>query len=527
MNEYLESVPRRSSVYGNVAVTTSQPLASEAGISVLREGGSAVDASICMAAVLTVVEPCSNGIGGDLFSIVHDNSLIHGINSSGPSGSNTKRENFLGFTQMPRNGWETVTVPGCVAGWVELHQKFGKVDFIRLLEPAIEFARKGFPVGPETARAWKKSMDRFKKEKDWMKTFAPNGKSPNVGERIFLKDHATTLEEIAQTNGESFYRGSLAEKILIANDLGGGGLTREDLISFQPEEVSTLKVNFNGYEIHELPPNTQGIAALIALSLLERLNISCVKKDNSLHLHLIIEAIKIGMSLAYKHVCDLQYLEYPIERLIDPDWIDKQVSRIKFDKAQDFGHYPEPYSSTVYIASSDKSGQMVSLIQSNYEGFGSGVVIPGTGIAMQNRGSCFTLDKNHPNVVGPNKRPFHTIIPGFVTQNGLPIMAFGVMGGPMQAQGHVQLLYRLLVENQDPQEAMDSPRFRVEAGLNVFAEPAFSEKTLSELAAKGHKIKRVNKPSVTFGGGQLIKLMKDSVVVAASDGRREGMAICY
>ena len=447
MNEYLNRVPRRSSIYGKAAVATSQPLAAEAGISILRDGGSAVDAALGMAAMLTVVEPCSNGLGGDLFAIVHDGTSLYGLNSSGPSGSNTKRSKFINMNKIPREGWAPVTVPGCVGGWAELHANFGKLDFIRLLEPAVEAARGGFPVGPYTAESWKRSMVRFSKQEWWMKTFAPEGRCPSVGEKVCLLDHAETLEEIAQTMGESFYRGSLAEKILEANDLGEGGITRSDLSEFYPEEITPLTLSFQGHEVHELPPNGQGVAALIALGILNFfVDILGQCSDGPDQIHLMIEAVKIGLSCAHANVSDPEYLEAPIERFLDPLWLTTQAERIDLNQAQDFGHAPEPYSSTVYISASDIEGNMVSLIQSNYEGFGSGVVIPRTGIAMQNRGACFSLDPQHPNVVGPRKRPFHTIIPGFVTKKGQPKMSFGVMGGPMQAQGHVQLLQIVIVQ---------------------------------------------------------------------------------
>ena len=527
MNQFLNSVPRRSSIYGKAAVATSQPLAAEAGISILREGGSAIDAAICMAAMLTVVEPCSNGLGGDLFAIVHDGTSIYGLNSSGPSGSNTKRSKFNKIDKMPREGWSPVTVPGCVAGWSELHAKFGKLDFIRLLEPAIDAARKGFPVGPQTAESWKKSIVRFIKEESWMRTFAPEGRAPFVGEKVYLLDHAETLEEIAQTMGESFYRGALSEKILESSHLGGGGITRSDLSEFYPEEITPLTLNFQGHEIHELPPNSQGVAALIALGILNFFSHNLSERiDGPEQIHVMIEAVKIGLSCAYANVSDPEYLEVPIERFLDPMWLSNQANHIDLNQAQDFGHISEEYSSTVYISASDLEGRMISLIQSNYEGFGSGIVIPGTGIAMQNRGACFSLNPRHPNVVGPRKRPFQTIIPGFVTKKGKPKMSFGVMGGPMQAQGHVQLLQRILGWKQDVQDAMDSPRFRVDTGLNVSMEPAFSKEIIDILIKKGHHINIATVPSVSFGGGQLIKVVDNGIVSAASDGRREGMAIC-
>jgi len=509
-------------------VATSQPLAAQAGLEMLRQGGSAADAAVATAAVLTVTEPTTNGIGGDAFAIIWDGSKLHGVNGSGRSPALLSRDHFSG-TKIAADGWLSVTVPGQVALWADINKQFGRLPFAALLAPAIEYARSGYQVAPLTAQMWKRTADVYAKRAHadaWRATFLKNGAAPSAGELMVLPDHARTLEAIAQTNGRAMYEGELAAAIDAAARAEGGHLRADDLTAHKTGFSPTISVPYRGYRLHEIAPNGQGIAALIALGILESRTVENLSADCPDVIHLAIEAIKLGFADAHAHVADPANMRITTAELLDPARLLALAKRIDLAQAQDFNSgIPRP-GGTVYLCAADSRGMMVSLIQSNYTGFGSGVVIRDTGIAMQSRGACFNLEAGHPNCVGPSKLPYHTIIPGFITrstaQGDEPAMAFGVMGGFMQPQGHVQVVTRMVDFAQNPQAALDAPRWQWMQGKAVKLEPGFSDATIAELRQRGHEITIADARTVTFGRGQAIMRMKDGLM-GASDLRADGL----
>ena len=515
---------RRSPVFAQNIVATSQPLAAEAGVNALRLGGNAVDAAIATAITLTVVEPCNNGIGSDTFALVHDGNKLYGLNASGRSPAGLNPESFKHNASMPVLGWDAVTVPGAVSAWVSLSEKFGKLPFDSLFSDAIRYARDGFQVGPKTALIWKHAVRQFADFPTFQKTFAPDGRAPQTGEAIKLPDHATTLESIAATNGESFYRGDLATAIARTAREEGGTMTMEDLEHHQAEWVEPISMDAYGAELNEIPPNGQGLMALISLGILKH-RLKDEKLDSANSIHLQIEAQRIAYAEMAAHLSDPDYMRVTGEQLLNPHYLESRAMDINMSRAN-----PNPVAlgtsnDTVYLSACDSSGLMVSMIQSNYRGFGSGVVIPGTGISMQNRGSGFVLTPGHPNQVGPRKKPFHTIIPGFVTRSGAPYMSFGVMGGHMQAQGHLQMMLRVMHYNQNPQAALDAPRWHVMENGKVALEEGIAVEVIESLKSRGHDIV-VGSPEYLFGGGQAIIKMRDGYC-AGSDHRKEGLALGF
>ncbi len=507
-------------------VATSQPLAGQAGIRMLLKGGNAVDAALAAAITLAIVEPVSNGIGSDSFAIIWDGHRLHGINGSGRSPRNWSFDRFAGLEKMPVYGWDSVTVPGAVSVWVELSNRFGRLPFDALFEPAIEYAGNGYPVSPITARRWSVTPELYKDYPDFQRTFLPNGRPPAAGEWFQCKDQANTLEAIAQSKGESFYFGALAEKIAACAETGGGAMTLDDLGNHRADWVNLVSQEYRGYTLHEIPPNGQGIATLITLGILAHFDLASYPVDSVDSVHLQIEAMKLAFADVKQHLADPDHMKVDTKYLLNPDYLEKRARLIDMKKAQfpDTGIPAD--KGTVYLSAADSDGMMVSFIQSNYMGFGSGIVIPGTGISMQNRGFGFTLEKDHPNQVEGNKRPYHTIIPGFVTKGGDPIMSFGVMGGHMQAQGHVQMMIRIFDYNQNPQTASDAPRWHVMQGNNrVALEPGFSPELLQGLSDRGHTI-TLDEPESLFGGAQLIYRIND-YYVAGSDHRKDGCAIGF
>jgi gamma-glutamyltranspeptidase / glutathione hydrolase len=517
---------QRMPVMADNLVSTSQPLASQAGIQMLLKGGNAVDAALATAITLTIVEPTSNGIGSDAFAIIWDGQKLHGLNGSGRSPRGWSPERFAQKNEMPKRGWDAVTVPGAVSVWVELSKRFGKLPFEQLFEPAIRYASNGFPVTPITACRWAEAVEIFKEFPDFQKTFLPGGRAPNPGERFRCQDQADTLEEIARTRGESFYQGNLAEQIAAASHAQGGVMTLEDLAEHRADWVAPISQSYRGYRLHEVPPNGQGLAALIALGILEHFQLTDHPVDSVDSVHLQLEAMKLALADIRQHLSDSDTLAVPVEDLLHPDYLANRAKTIDMSRAQ----FPEtgiPIDrGTVYLTTADASGMMVSFIQSNFMGFGSGVVVPGTGISLQNRGFGFTLEKGHPNRVAGGKRPYHTIIPGFVTKNGQPVMSFGVMGGHMQAQGHVQMMTRIFDYHQNPQTASDAPRWHLTQDDNrVAVDREFSEATLGALSARGHQTER-NVSDGLFGGAQLI-LKHGGHYVSGSDHRKDGCAIGF
>lgn len=514
--------PRKPVLAANV-VCTSQPLAAQAGLRMLAEGGSAADAAIATAVALTVVEPVSNGIGSDAFAIVWDGRRLHGLNASGRSPAAWTPE-YFGGNAVPALGWNSVTVPGAVSAWVELHAKFGRLPFERLFQTAISYGRHGFLVSPTVAEQWAAQVPLFKDQPGFAQAFMPGGRAPKPGELFRIPDHAASLELIAATRGEAFYRGELAA-LLEAHALANGGAMRaDDLAAHRADWVGTVDATYRGYTVHEIPPNGQGIVALIALGILEHFDMGSFPADSADSVHLQIEAVKLAFADALAYVADIDHMAVRPDRLLDKEYLEQRAALIDRRRATP-AFAGAPSGGTVYLTAADAGGVMVSMIQSNYMGFGSGVVVPGTGIALQNRGTHFVCDETHPNCVAPNKRPYHTIIPAFVTRDGAPVMSFGVMGGMMQPQGHVQVLVRIADHGQNPQAACDGPRFRWVDGLQVSCEKGFPPATLDELRRRGHELIEVDDYN-EFGSCQAIWCLDDGYL-AVSDPRRDGQAVGF
>ncbi|MBS3934482.1 MAG: gamma-glutamyltransferase family protein [Truepera sp.] len=524
---------QRMPVMARNVVATSQPLAAQTGLRMLLKGGNAVDAAIAAAITLTVVEPTSNGIGSDAFCILWDGQALHGLNASGRSPKALTPERFAGFSEVPLRGWDAVTVPGAVSAWAALSRRFGRLPFEMLFEPAIGYARDGFMVSPITAKAWALAPKIFAGLPEFWQAFLPQGRAPYPGELFKHPVQARTLELIAASQGEAFYRGELAEAMAAHAKAGGGLLSLDDLASHEPEWCDPLAQEYHGVVLHELPPNSQGLAALLAIGILAHHPLAELPVDSADSLHLQLEAMKLALADAYRYIADPTSMEITAQALLEPAYLAARARQIDLRRAQVFDHGTPQRGGTVYLTAADEQGMMVSFIQSNYYGFGSGIVVPGTGISLQNRGAGFVLIPGHPNRVAGGKRPFHTIIPGFVTEQGRPWLSFGVMGGPMQPQGHLQMVVRLRDKaspdhySQNPQAASDAPRWRVLEGLEVAVEPGFGDTVLNELAARGHRlIKTAPEESFSFGGAQLI-LRTDDGYVGASDHRKDGQAVGY
>ena len=515
---------RRSPVIADNVVATSQPLATQAGISILQQGGNAVDAAIATAATLTIVEPTGCGLGSDAFCILWDGEQLHGLNASGRAPSAWTPDRFP--YGMPQHGWDAVTVPGAVSAWVELSEKFGSMPLASVLAPAIRYAEEGFIVSPVIGTLWEKAARVLKDQPGFAATFMPGGRAPRPGERFRNPDAARTLRAIAETGGRAFYEGDIARMIEDHALANGGAMTVADLAAHENDWCGTISQTFDDVELHEIPPNGQGIAALMALGMLNHTSIRECGPDDLLAVHLQIEAIKLAYSDLHAYVADRAHMEEDIETaMLRPAYLKSRAELIDPNLAQDFGAGAPKAGGTVLMNVGDSNGMMVSFIQSNYSGFGSGVVVPGTGVSMQNRGYGFTTKEGHPNQVAPGKRPFHTIIPGFALKNGMPLMAFGMMGGPIQAQGHVQLLLRTQLWNQDPQTAADAPRWRAIEGLEVACEPDMSAALLEGLVTLGHKV-HIEAPdnAFGFGGAQLVERLHDGGYASGSDPRKDGQA---
>ena len=518
----------RSAVLGRNVVSTSQPLAAQAGLRMLLAGGNAVDAAIASAMALTVVEPTGCGLGSDGFAIVWDGKELHGLNASGRSPAAWSADRFASHAVMPDKGWDAVTVPGAVSAWSALSRRFGRLPFSDLAQPAIDYARNGFPVSPVIARLWAMGGARLGDQPGFAECFLPGGRAPHAGEVFRSEAHASTLEAIAESHGEAFYRGALAQRMAAHAREHGGAMTEDDLANHQTDWCGTLAQPFGDSVVHELPPNGQGIATLMALGMLQALGIGNQPLDHADTVHLSIEAMKLALADLYQYNADIDAMQIAPSALLDPAYLAERARLIDRNKAGDPGHGAPKPGGTVYVATADASGMMVSFIQSNYMGFGSGIVIPGTGISLQNRGHGFSLAQGHANQVGAAKRPSHTIIPAFaMNADGTPQMAFGVMGGPMQSQGHLQMALRVLHYGQNPQAAADAPRWRVAGGRTVAVEPGFDTTVVNELRARGHEINVEPGNGVfAFGGAQLV-LKQSDTYIAGSDPRKDGQAVAY
>ncbi len=523
----------RSPLMARNVVATSHPLGAQAGLRMLAKGGNAVDAAIAAAAAMTIVEPVSNGLGSDNFAILWDGSKLHGLNASGraPAAWNPDYFQRRHGGVMPQRGWDAVTTPGAVAGWAALSERFGKLPFADLLEPAIELAERGHGVGRIVSFKWGLQVPLLQGLPGFAETFMPRGRSPEPGERFVFKGAGQTLRRIAETRGEAFYRGEIAARLARHAKENGGAMTEADLAAYEPEWVETIGKDYAGYTLHQIPPNGQGIAALIALGILDKLDLGRLPVDSVESQHLQIEAMKLAFADTYRWVGDASAMtEVTAAHLLDDGYLAEQARRIDPHKAGDFKHGQPPRGGTIYLTAADESGMMVSLIQSNYMGFGSGVVVPGTGVSLQNRGCGFCLDTTHPNCVAGGKRPFHTIIPGFLTHRGQPQMSFGVMGGNMQPQGHLQTVVRMLTHRQQPQAACDAPRWKVAKGLSVDCEPTMAPALVDGLRRLGHRVETHEDSYMDYGSGQFIWKLSDDLddgYVAASDSRRDGQAVGY
>ena len=506
------------------AVATSQPLAASAGLAVLRRGGNAVDAAIATAVTLTVVQPGSNGIGGDLFAIVWDGTTLHGLNASGRSPAALTLDRARAMT--PR-GWLPVTVPGAPAGWRDLHARFGRLPFADLFDDAIGYAADGYPVSPRVAYHWQRAAAlhatlRGPEFAEWAGVYTRDGRVPVAGEVFRNPAAAGTLQLIAESEAEEFYRGEIAVAVAEYAAATGGLLTKEDLARHASIWVEPIRAGYRGYDVWELPPNGQGIAALQALAILDGVDLSAMPAERRRHWQ--VEAMKLAFADAHAYVADPDTWPVPVAELQSAEYLSRRRALIGETAA-----VPRPgepaRGGTVYLCAAHQDGPMVSLIQSNYQGFGSYVTVPGYGFGLQNRGAGFSLEPGHPNVAAGGKRPFHTIIPGFLTRAGRPVGPFGVMGAHMQPQGHLQVIMSTVDDGLDPQAALDAPRWYWPAGRHLHVEPALGTAAVEALRRRGHEV--TVDDSDVYGYGQAIWCLPGGGYVAGSEPRADGAAVGY
>lgn len=526
-HSYPYSISRQSVYSKNGMVATTHPVATSAGLEMLKKGGNAMDAAVATAAALTVVEPTSNGIGGDAFMIAWMNGELHGMNASGRSPESLSMETVKarGHDTLPVYGWLPVTVPGVPKAWASLINKFGNLTLKEVLAPAVKAAEEGFVITPTVAKFWQAAYKKFETEvenfeeiKPWFDIFG----NVEAGELKTLAAHAETLTEIAETGSESVYTGALADRITAYAEKTGGLLKKSDLASFEVEYIKPLTLNYKGYDIHELPPNGDGVSALMALGMLKNDDFKALDADTY---HYQIEAVKQAFSDMNEYVADSDFMDVSSDALLDADYLEKRREEIT-DTAALRTHGDPMKGGTVYLAAADKDGNMVSYIQSNYMGFGSGVVVPGTGLALQNRGHNFSMDPSNPNYIGGGKRTLHTIIPGFITKDDVPVGPFGVMGGFMQPQGHLQVAMNLIDFDMNPQSALDAPRWQFKSGLTVDLEDRFNMDIARNLASRGHNI-TINVEPNGFGRGQVIIRQENGTYVGGTESRTDGSISAY
>jgi gamma-glutamyltranspeptidase / glutathione hydrolase len=524
----------RLPVFARNIVSTSHPLGAQAGLRILQHGGNAVDAAIATAAVMAIVEPVSNGLGSDAFCIIWDGKELHGLNASGRAPAAWTPEYFkkkygTDTATPPKRGIDSVSVPGAVSSWVAMSEKFGKLPFADLMQSAIDIAERGYLLPIVVQGKWQAPLAEIGHLPGFAQSFLPHGRAPKVGELFKFPAAAKALRAIAATKGEAFYKGEIAAALEKFSNANGGSLKASDMAAHTVDWVKPIAKNYRGHTLHEIPPNGQGIAALIALGILEHFDLSGMDADGVDAQHLQIEAMKLAFADTYKYVSDADTMDVTVEQMLDDSYLTSRAKLIDHNKAQDFKAGNPVKGGTIYLTAADESGMMVSMIQSNYMGFGSGCVEPTFGISLQNRGHGFSLNPGS-NQVAPGKRPFHTIIPAFLTKDGQPVMSFGVMGGNMQPQGHMQTLVRMLDYKQNPQTACDAPRWRFNAGLDINVESSMSVATVQGLLARGHQVSVINDSYQDFGAGQFIWRMGDPAsegYMAASDARRDGLAAGY
>ncbi len=514
---------RRVPVYADNLVVTSQPLAAQAGVRMLMQGGNAVDAAIAAAAALTVVEPVMNGLGGDTQVLMWDGTTLSGLNSSGRSPAAWTPARFAGRERMPAEGWDSVTVPGTVAAWVALSQAHGRLPLATVLAPAIAYACEGYRVSPNIARLWAIQSVRLTRQPGFADAFLPQGRPPVAGERFRFPALGDALRRLGETQGADFYTGETARRVVQHAVAHGAALSLEDLAAHQAEWVQPIQSSYRGIEVHQLPPNAQGLAVNMALGILAHFDLG-PGVPFAQRTHLQIEAMKIAFADVYAHVADPAAMQVTAQWLLAPQALAERARRLSVHRASDYGARPPPSGGTVYLAAVDRDGMAVSLIQSNFHGFGSGVVVPGTGVSLNNRGSGFGLLPGHPNHVAGGKKPFHTIIPAFLTRAGEPLGALGVVGANMQPQGQVQIISALADLGLDPQAALDMPRWRIDDTGRLRLEAAFDAQVARELADRGHPVDvRAADEHLDFGGAQLL-LRAEGGWMGASDPRRDGLA---
>ncbi|MCH6266551.1 gamma-glutamyltransferase family protein [Neobacillus citreus] len=513
-------------------VATSQPLATQVGLEILKKGGNAIDAAIATAAALTVLEPTSNGIGSDAFALVWTKGKLHGLNASGPAPKSLTIDavKARGYDKMPAHGLIPVTVPGAPSAWAELSQKFGRLPLKEVLQPAIDYAENGYPLTPVLAKNWGRAYQHYKQTltseefHPWFETFAPNGYAPKAGEIWRSPDHAETLRSIANTNAESFYRGEIADQIAAFSERYNGFISKKDLEAYRAEWVEPIKLNYRGYDVWEIPPNGQGLVALLALNIVKGFELT--EKETIDTYHKQIEAMKLAYTDGKAYITDPSFMKMKIADVLCDEYGDTRSREITDEALQPLP-YELPRGGTVYLAAADGEGNMVSYIQSNYMGFGSGIVVPGTGVSLQNRGHDFSLDPSHANALRPGSKTYHTIIPGFLTKGDQPVGPFGVMGGYMQPQGHMQVIMNTIDFGLNPQAALDAPRWQWIEGKKIQVEPHFPNHIAQALARKGHQIE-VALDTGSFGRGQIIWRDPDTgVLMGGTEPRTDGAVAAW
>ena len=513
----------------------------------MHQGGNAIDAAIAAAAALMIVEPVSNGLGSDCFAMVWDGNQLQGLNASGTAPQAWNPSYFAdkygtegnGIAKHPMRGWDSVTVPGALAGWEALHARYGSLPLADLLQPAIEIAERGYALPPVVAKKWAAAAAELHAQPGFALAFMPHGRTPAIGELFRFEAAAKGLRHIAKHGVRAYYEGEIAEAMAKHAQQHGGVMSLADLANYRPDWVEPISQSVQAidgahYDLHEIPPNGQGIGALIAIGILNHLDLPSHPVDGVQSQHLQIEAMKLAFADIYQYVADPRSMGVTPAQMLDPAYLADRAKLINPNKATHFQFGLPPTGGTVYLSTSDEQGRMVSFIQSNYMGFGSGVVVPEFGISLQNRGYGFSMDPKSANAVAGGKRPFHTIIPAFLTKqvNGKTQaqMSFGVMGGDMQPQGHVQTLIRMLTYGQQPQAACDAPRWKVNRDFSLDVESGMRAETISGLERLGHVLKRVDDPYMDFGAGQFIWRLSDDLeagYVAASDSRRDGLAAAF
>ena len=515
-------------------VCTSQPLAAQAGLTILQQGGNAIDAAIATAICQTIVEPTNNGLGSDCFALIWTGGKLHGLNGSGyaPQRLTPEAVAASGATEkMPLRGWEAVTVPGAPSAWAELHKRFGRLPFAKLFEPAIYYAEQGYPISPIVARFWQEGIDALTPYKDnpaiapWFATFDVhgNGVAPKTGELVTLPDHAKTLRILADSYCESYYRGELAQRLVEFSDKTGGYLSLEDLADYRAEWVEPVHINYHGYDVWEMPPNGHGITALMALNILKDMEIGA--KDTGDTFHKQIEAMKLAFADGMHYIADPRYMQTRVEELLSDAYAAQRRALIG-ETALESTHGKPFCGGTVYLCTADGEGNMVSFIQSNYKDFGSGIVLPGYGINLNDRGAGFSLNPELDDYLAPRKKPYHTIIPGFLTHEGEAVGPFGVMGAYMQPQGHVQVIMNTVDWLLNPQSALDAPRWQWIAGKEIWLESSVAPEIVEDLRRRGHEV-RVLEDDTTFGRGEIIWRDSNGVLAGATEPRADGVVAAW